>query len=82
MTFFHGLLPHDQARGKLRRNDRQREITIPKLHLRLPPARIRRDIRVMRSHLDRAGENRLLSVFIENGFDTESAIKKELAFEI
>ena len=28
------------------------------------------------------GENRILSVFVDNGFDTESAIKKGLAFEV
>jgi hypothetical protein len=34
------------------------------------------------SYLDRVGENGILSVFVDKGFDTESAIKKVLAFEV
>ena len=34
------------------------------------------------SHLDRLGGFRVLSAFVDKGFDTESAIKKGLAFEV
>ncbi len=34
------------------------------------------------SHLDSAGEISVLSPFVDNGFDTDSALKKGLAFEI
>ncbi len=34
------------------------------------------------SYLDRLGEIRVLSAFVDKGFDTESAIKKGLAFEV
>jgi hypothetical protein len=34
-----------------------------------------------KSYLDRLGENSVLSRFVDNGFDTDSAIEKVLAFE-
>ena len=34
-----------------------------------------------KSHLDMLGENRVLSAFVDNGFDTDSAIEKVFAFE-
>ena len=34
------------------------------------------------SYLDRLGGFKVLSTFVDNGFDTESAIKKGLAFEV
>ena len=34
-----------------------------------------------KSYLDRLGEISVLSEFVDNGFDTDSAIEKVLAFE-
>jgi hypothetical protein len=43
---------------------------------------MRRNIRAIKSYLDRVGENGILSAFVDKGFDTESDIDKGLAFEV